>query len=309
MNDLPPPVPSPSPTPDAAPNPPVPAGAPAAAWWRRKLWKLPTWAWIAVVVVIVAGAAGSGRNDRSSASGGDSATSDAPTTVASDSGSSAATPAATSTVVAATTAAPTLPPTTLAATTIPTTTTTTTTTIPATTTTVPTLLLKGSGDDVVEVPAGNTAFILIAGHDGRRNFIVHALDANLEYLDSAVNEIGPYIGTTLVNKYGDPADIRYFEVQADGNWQLELVGIDRVPTVSEPSFQGQGSQVLLYTGTGGIFTIDHQGESNFIVHFISADNSDGVVNEIGNYSGRKPIASGPALLEINADGMWSFTKN
>ena len=33
-----------------------------------------------------------------------------------------------------------------------------------------------------------------------------------------------------------------------------------------------------------------------------------VVNEIGPYSGRNPISVGPVLIEVAADGNWTFTK-
>lgn len=53
----------------------------AHGWWKRRLWKLPVWAWIAVVVVIVGAAAAGGNppantNDRSA---GDPATAPSPT--------------------------------------------------------------------------------------------------------------------------------------------------------------------------------------------------------------------------------------
>jgi hypothetical protein len=69
------------------------------------------------------------------------------------------------------------------------------------------------------------------------------------------------------------------------------VGIDRLPVVTDPSFTGQGNQVLFYTGDGGSFTITHEGKRNFTVGFTSSETSGNLANEISNYSGRVLPAS------------------
>jgi hypothetical protein len=183
----------------------------------------------------------------------------------------------------------------------------TTTTVPPTTLPPAPQLFQGRGDDVVDIGPANTRIILHATHDGRRNFIVHALDQNLGDLDGVVNEIGVFDGTVLVNEYGAAEDVRYLEVHADGNWTLELLDITALPIVGDV-FAGAGQQIVFYQGSGGVFHATHDGERNFIVHVITSDGGDGVINEIGPYDGRVAFPPGPALVTILADGNWTFTK-
>jgi hypothetical protein len=173
-------------------------------------------------------------------------------------------------------------------------------------------LFTGKGDDVVDIGTGNDRIVVHAIHTGKRNFIVDALDSNLQSVGvGLVNEIGNFDGTVVMQLFSSsPADVRYLKVQADGAWSLELLDIRQLATVGE-TFNGHGSTVVVYTGTGGIFTIAHNGSRNFIVSVTTSDgNSDGsLINEIGTYNGRQPIPAGPALIEILADGDWTFVKN
>jgi hypothetical protein len=183
----------------------------------------------------------------------------------------------------------------------------TTTTLPPTTTLAPPQVYQGKGDDVVDIGPGNTRIILHATHDGRSNFIVHALDSSLNTVDGLVNEIGAFNGVMFLNESGSAQDVRYLEVQADGNWLLELVDVSALPVVGD-SFTGVGQQIVVYNGAGGIFHVTHDGQSNFIVHVITRDNADGIINEIGPYDGRQAMPAGPAFVAVRADGNWTFTK-
>jgi hypothetical protein len=68
--------------------------------------------------------------------------------------------------------------------------------------------------------------------------------------------------------------------------------------------QGHGDDVIRYTGKAGVAAITHTGESNFIVRSYGA-RSTGLVNEIGAYSGKVPVAAGPAVWAVMADGDWT----
>jgi len=157
---------------------------------------------------------------------------------------------------------------------------------------------------VVDIGEGNKRLFVTATHEGRGNFIVHALDKDTQDLEGVVNEIGTYSGTSALVTFSEPDDVRYLQVKADGNWTLELVDVRSLQKVGNP-FSGSGTTVLIYDGPGGIFTITHDGESNFIVHVTG----DGLINEIGAYSGRVPMPAGPSVIEITADGNWTFTKS
>lgn len=183
-------------------------------------------------------------------------------------------------------------------------TTTTTTTLPVAKG-LPPITYNGHGDYVVDLGPSNSRFVGYFKHTGSSNFIVTALDASTERLDGVVNEIGAWDGTVLVS-VSDFAKVRYLEIKADGDWQVDMIDLSALLKVSD-KFGAHGSYVLLYDGPGGIFDVTHNGESNFIVHAMTSDDFKGVINEIGPYTGRVILPPGLAMIDVKADGDWSFT--
>jgi len=63
-------------------------------------------------------------------------------------------------------------------------------------------------------------------HDGSSNFIVQLYDEEGNRIDTLVNEIGEYEGSTTVGVTGDMLDaspgIHYLSVDADGNWEINI---------------------------------------------------------------------------------------
>jgi hypothetical protein len=101
-------------------------------------------------------------------------------------------------------------------------------------------------------------------------------------------------------------EIGALEITADGPWSVNLrdaLGLPRIDSGGEAT--GVGDSVILYFGDTTIANIQHSGESNFAV-WSYANGSDLLVNEIGDYSGQVRWQSGPALIEISADGPWSI---
>lgn len=74
---------------------------------------------------------------------------------------------------------------------------------------------SGQGDDVLAWRG--SARVADVTHDGAGNLIVWALDAEGDYIDLLVNEIGRYSGGVKL-----PLGTRYLTVQADGGWTIEL---------------------------------------------------------------------------------------
>lgn len=80
------------------------------------------------------------------------------------------------------------------------------------------------------------------------------------------------------------------------------------PPVEPFTASGSGDDVVEVDAQGCpcVVALTHQGEANFIV---SADNQPmGLVNEIGNYTGKRLLAAenGPVVVEIQADGPWTL---
>jgi len=162
----------------------------------------------------------------------------------------------------------------------------------------------GSGDDFVDLPVAVRSGIIYAQHSGSSNFIVHSLDSNDNVIDYLVNEIGA-TDTVAVFGFGyRNTKTKAFEVQADGAWTITIKQANLAPSYQS---SGSGNWVMKYQKGAKRVRITHDGSSNFIVHqFCSNGVTNYVMNEIGSYSGRKKLSAGYCILEIYADGNWSF---
>lgn len=61
-------------------------------------------------------------------------------------------------------------------------------------------------------------------------------------------------------------------------------------------------------GSVSMVTLTHTGRSNFIVHAFHGTQDDSMVNEIGNYSGARPlIGTDPVVFDVRADGTWTIS--
>lgn len=164
--------------------------------------------------------------------------------------------------------------------------------------------ITGSGDDVIMLPAGAKAGLVAATHAGDSNFIVESTTGSGEYVSLLVNEIGSYSGTAAfgIDPWAD-SSAKYLEITADGPWSVTFRPMSKAPTL--PS-TGRGDGVFQYLASSAATkTITHRGESNFIVESYKGSDWDLVVNEIGNYSGRKRVAAGPSIIVVTADGSWT----
>jgi hypothetical protein len=266
--------PQPTPVPPALP-PSAPIGPPGATPKRRK------WPWIAAAIVgvlVVAVIANSGKKNTANKSRAAASTTATPSHQASSSATSTATETAT--------ASP------------------TPTALPM----VPTIHLVGTGDKIakISIPSGE-ARIAVAKHDGQANFIVSPLDPHGGNTGGLINTIGAYTGTTLLSA---DSGIGALQIQADGHWTIDIRDI-RTAAGWSPSAptKGRGDQVLLLKSPLSdlaSFKITHIGESNFIVT-AWGDTNEGLVNEIGKYTGSVLVPASTVLLEIQADGAWTIT--
>ena len=168
-----------------------------------------------------------------------------------------------------------------------------------------TIVQSGAGDNIITLPAGVTAAIVTATHDGSRNFVINALDANNTATgDLLVNTIGAYSGTTV---YGFSAfsDATSLEVNADGNWTITIAPVSAAPALAAA---GAGDAVYLFDGSAGKLTATHNGTANFVVQE-ETDKTFSIgllINDIGAYTGTVPLSSGPSVISVRADGAWTL---
>ena len=164
----------------------------------------------------------------------------------------------------------------------------------------------GTGDNLITLPAGATAGLVTASHDGSSNFSLSVLDAaNASTGQLLVNTIGGYTGTTPYgfSSFGEPGVT--LQVTADGNWSLTMAPVAAASAVVG---SGVGNNVFLYDGDAGRLTATHDGSSNFSVleETGEAFSMGLLVNEIGAYSGTVPLSAGPSVITVGADGNWTL---
>ncbi|MDQ0375830.1 TM2 domain-containing protein [Cellulomonas humilata] len=163
----------------------------------------------------------------------------------------------------------------------------------------------GTGDNLVALPAGATAGIVTATHDGAANFAISVLDAeNGSTGELLVNTIGPYTGTTLFGRgLSEPVTL---QITADGSWTLTIAPFSTAPLLAPA---GSGDAVFLYDGGTGALTATHDGDGNFVVSEDTGELFEFglLVNEIGPYSGTVPLSAGPSVVDVKANGGWTLT--
>ena len=165
----------------------------------------------------------------------------------------------------------------------------------------------GEGDTVLDVTAIAGKPALVHGvFTGSLNNVVWVVDGNGQQIDLLVNAIGPYDGTTLLSEsvLGAPT---HLQVQSTGGWHIEIVPLSQVTRVAGPH-AGTGDAVF-FTEQPGIATFTHDGSLVFTVWAHGERRLEQLlVNAMGPYSGQV-IVPGPggALIEVTADGNWSYT--
>lgn len=164
------------------------------------------------------------------------------------------------------------------------------------------VVLEGVGQFATE-PITLPAPISVAAftHDGAANFIVTVFQGNDQNL--LLNEIGIYRGSRPIVGL-DPVVL---DIDADGPWTLTISAIG---IAGSPAFTGTGDAVsgLFDPPDTGPWSVQHNGQANFIVLVHCASDSDLVQNEIGSVSGSTVLSfgDGPCFWEVEADGSWSL---
>ena len=164
---------------------------------------------------------------------------------------------------------------------------------------------SGTGDSLVDLPAGASGGIVTATHSGSSNFSITVLDAsNASTGELLVNTIGGYSGTTAwgLNAFGEGVKL---QITADGPWTLTIAPFSAAGPVAPA---GTGDAVMLYDDGAASLTATHSGTSNFVVYQETEEafNMGLLVNEIGAYSGTVPLSAGPSILTVTADGAWTL---
>lgn len=170
--------------------------------------------------------------------------------------------------------------------------------------------IQGTGNKVARfrIPS-DVAAIAEISHNGASNFAVWTVARDGFQQDLLVNTIGDYSGTVLFDEESGQHSVA-FKVEADGRWKIRVLPVTRAPQWNgNRALEGRGDSVIaLNPPSSGLTTttIRHDGSSNFVV-YAYGQTSELLVNEIGRYRGESLLPDGTVVLEINADGRWSFS--
>jgi hypothetical protein len=171
--------------------------------------------------------------------------------------------------------------------------------------------LSGRGSKVPKftIPEGAAAIATIS-ETGTSNFAVWTLAADGSRNELLVNVIGNYKGTVLFDMESGEHSVA-FKIESNGAWAITIAPLTRTRKWdTSKTLSGRGDDVVqLSEAISGLATttVTHRGRSNFAVHSYGDSGSDLLVNEIGNYKAEIQLPDGTLLLQVQADGAWSFT--
>ena len=164
--------------------------------------------------------------------------------------------------------------------------------------------LTGSGDAVVEVTRTNwlPAVVHISGNSASEYFAVQTLGTN----NVLVTTMEPYDGIRPLDWDGDKST--GFEIWATGPWRIEMLPLSAIPTFTR-SFNGNGTMVVHFTGTGSLARISGNNErQHFEVRALSAYGPYlRLVDTTRPYAGECQISRAPQIFEVQATGPWTIT--
>ena len=170
------------------------------------------------------------------------------------------------------------------------------------------VVYTGSGDDVIDVTPPDGIWVLCAtGNAAGRHFSIKGYDSNGEHQELFVNTTEPYSGITVAPL----ADVAMLEINAHGDWTVELVSILEMPIIhGGETITGTGDSVFLTNKSGTTATISGNAESrHFAVISYGLETIDLLVNTTDEYSGTVMLKSAPVFMSVTAVGDWSIKLN
>jgi hypothetical protein len=172
--------------------------------------------------------------------------------------------------------------------------------------------LTGSGSRVPKfsIPQDAAAIATIT-EKGTSNFAVWTLASDGSQLELLVNDIGSYKGTVIFDAETGTHSVA-FKVESNGTWTIVVAPVTRARKwATSGALTGKGDDVVqLSPAVSGLITttVSHRGSSNFAIHSYSDSGVDLLVNEIGKYKGEIQLPDGTYVVQVEADGAWSFTR-
>jgi hypothetical protein len=162
----------------------------------------------------------------------------------------------------------------------------------------------GTGDATITLPVGATAAQVMVEHPGPGALKIQAFTATDQPASGTlVDIVGQYDGTTAYGLDGDTSDPAVtLKVVADGEWRVLVAPIHYALDMFD---SGSGDSVFLYGGADETLAVTHDGSGTFVMLEHVNGEINILVNETGPYEGAVPVAAGPSVISIVADGSWT----
>ena len=173
---------------------------------------------------------------------------------------------------------------------------------------------SGSGNKVIKnvnIPAGN--YKVTMTNSGSHNFAIwFYADANDEYGELLVNEIGKYSGSTITRDgYSAATKNGLLEVTSSGKWTIKF---EPVSGSISKSVSGKGDKVTgMFVGDGSrmVVTLKNSGAHNFAVWvYDEYGGRDLLANEIGSYNGQATFKTESGIkyyYVVTSSGNWTIS--
>lgn len=166
------------------------------------------------------------------------------------------------------------------------------------------IVLTGTGDNVVDFEKFEGAAIARIAYIGERNLIITSYDESGEQLDLLVNHIGAYNGVRPID-FIDGERATRFEVQASGEWTIEIVPLAAAEVLTVPGMvEGTGDTVYLVEGVADTVMATAT-EGNFAVYGYN-NRRNLIINEIAPYEGTSLLPDNLIVLVVETRGAWSL---
>jgi hypothetical protein len=167
-------------------------------------------------------------------------------------------------------------------------------------------VLRGKGDEKVDLEREREPSIAHISHEGSGHFSVINYDSDGKRIGLLVNTTGAYDGVVPIDFAAGEHTAR-FRVEADGEWTIKVLDLLAARAAEIPGdIEGEGDEVIVLGGSPHVATIEVPGDGNFAL-WSYGSGYDLVVNEMAPYQGSVVLDPHAFFLVIGADGPWSLS--
>ena len=178
-------------------------------------------------------------------------------------------------------------------------------------------VIEGEGGGTVEIPEHDEPLVVVFENtsEDEYSYVYGSADkgqtlSGVETGESATFLLDPYGSSGGLASNTSSWDM---EAEEGDSYTLSFYEMDALPEAGDgDTIEAEGSGVFRWNSEEDAYMgVEHDGESNFIVHGESpTDDGTGtqyVFNEIGAVTGGLEIEEGEYIIAVDADGKWSFT--